>query len=153
MNFETEIPIAEMAIRLASACGLAFLLGLDREMHGKAAGLRTHMMVSLGSAAFIIMGMSLLFATAEGDPSASIDPSRIIEGVIGGIGFLGAGAIIQSGGDIKGLTTGASIWAAGAIGLACGMGYLPLAAMFTAFAVVIILVLGYFKKKVTEDKE
>ena len=153
MNFETEIPIAEMAIRLASACGFAFLLGLDRELQGKAAGLRTHMLVSLGSAAFIIMGMSLLFATAKGDPSAQIDPSRIIEGVIGGIGFLGAGAIIRSGGDIKGLTTGASIWAAGAIGLACGMGYLPLAGMFTAFAVVIVLVLGFFKHKVTREKE
>lgn len=151
MNFETEIPIAEMAIRLASACAFAFLLGLDREVRGKAAGLRTHMLVSLGSSAFIIMGMSLLFATAEGDPSARIDPSRIIEGVIGGIGFLGAGAIIQSRGDIKGLTTGASIWAAGAIGLACGMGYLPLAAMFTAFAVVIVHVLGYFKQKAIED--
>ncbi|RVU38942.1 MgtC/SapB family protein [Hwanghaeella grinnelliae] len=153
MTFETEIPIADMAIRLACACGFAFFLGLDREVRGKAAGLRTHMLVSLGSAAFIIMGMSLLFATAEGDPSASIDPTRIIDGVIGGIGFLGAGAIIQSGGDIKGLTTGASVWAAGAIGLACGLGYLPLAALFSGFAVTIVLVLGHFEHKVIEEKD
>jgi len=153
MNFETEIPIADMALRLACACGFAFLLGLDREVRGKAAGLRTHMLVSLGAAGFIIMGMSLLFATAQGDPSASIDPTRIIEGVIGGIGFLGAGAIIRSGGDVKGITTGASVWAAGAIGLACGLGYLPLAALFTAFAVVIVLVLGLFEHKVIEGKE
>lgn len=153
MNFETEIPIADMAVRLAGACGFAFLLGLDREIRGKAAGLRTHMLVSLGAAGFIIMGMSLLFATAEGDPSARIDPTRIIEGVIGGIGFLGAGAIIRSGGDVKGITTGASVWAAGAIGLACGMGYLPLAAMLTGFAVVIVVVLGLFEYKVIEEKE
>lgn len=151
MSFETEIPILDMAARLASAAGLAFLLGLDRELRGKAAGLRTHMLVSLGAAAFMIMGMSLLFATAEGDPSASIDPSRIIDGVIGGIGFLGAGAIIQSGGDVKGITTGASVWACGAIGLACGMGYLPLAAMITGFAVVIVLVLGFIQHKTLEE--
>lgn len=153
MDLETEIPVADMAIRLACACGFAFLLGLDREIRGKAAGLRTHMLVSLGAAGFIIMGMSLLFATAEGDPSASIDPTRIIEGVIGGIGFLGAGAIIRSGSDVKGITTGASVWAAGAIGLACGMGYLPLAAMFTAFAVVIVLVLGLVEHKVIESND
>lgn len=101
--FDTEIPILNMFIRLLAAAGLALVLGLERELRGKAAGLRSHMMVSLGASAFIIMGMHILFATAEGDPSARIDPTRIVEGVIGGIGFLGAGSI-------QGITTGASIW-------------------------------------------
>lgn len=149
--FETEIPIMDMAIRLLAAAGLALLLGLERELRGKAAGLRSHMMVSLGSAAFIIMGMHILFATAEGDPSAQIDPTRIVEGVIGGIGFLGAGSIIQSRGNVQGITTGASIWVAGAIGVASGLGNLALAGLVTLMALLIVAVLGRFEHEVIKD--
>ncbi|WP_144820844.1 MgtC/SapB family protein [Marinobacter piscensis] len=149
--FETEIPIMDMAVRLLAAAGLALLLGLERELRGKAAGLRSHMMVSLGSAAFIIMGMHILFATAEGDPSAQIDPTRIVEGVIGGIGFLGAGSIIQSRGNVQGITTGASIWVAGAIGVASGLGNLALAGLVTLMALLIVAVLGRFEHEVIKD--
>lgn len=149
--FETEIPIMDMAIRLLAAAGLALLLGLERELRGKAAGLRSHMMVSLGSAAFIIMGMHILFATAEGDPSAQIDPTRIVEGVIGGIGFLGAGSIIQSRGNVQGITTGASIWVAGAIGVASGLGNFALAGLVTLMALLIVAVLGRFEHEVIKD--
>lgn len=149
--FETEIPIMDMAIRLLAAAGLALLLGLERELRGKAAGLRSHMMVSLGSAAFIIMGMHILFATAEGDPSAQIDPTRIVEGVIGGIGFLGAGSIIQSRGSVQGITTGASIWVAGAIGVASGLGNFALAGLVTLMALLIVAVLGRFEHEVIKD--
>ena len=149
--FESEIPIMEMAIRLLAAAGLALLLGLERELRGKPAGLRSHMLVSLGAAAFIIMGMHILLATAEGDPSARIDPTRIVEGIIGGIGFLGAGCIIQSRGNVQGITTGASIWIAGAIGVACGIGTLALAGMVTVLALIIVTVLGRFEREVIED--
>ncbi|WP_100637796.1 MgtC/SapB family protein [Marinobacter salexigens] len=146
--FDTEIPVLDMFIRLLAAAGLALLLGLERELRGKAAGLRSHMLVSMGASAFIIMGMHILFATAEGDPSASIDPTRIVEGVIGGIGFLGAGSIIQSRGNVQGITTGASIWMAGAIGVACGLGIFALAGMITLMALIIIAVLGRFQHEV-----
>ena len=146
--FDTEIPILDMFIRLLAAAGLALVLGLEREIRGKAAGLRSHMMVSLGASAFIIMGMHILFATAEGDPSARIDPTRIVEGVIGGIGFLGAGSIIQSRGSVQGITTGASIWMAGAIGAACGLGIFALAGMVTVMALIIMVVLGRFEHEV-----
>lgn len=146
--FDTEIPALDMFIRLLAAAGLALLLGLERELRGKAAGLRSHMLVSLGSSAFIIMGMHILFATAEGDPSARIDPTRIVEGVIGGIGFLGAGSIIQSRGSVQGITTGASIWMAGAIGVACGLGIFTLAGMVTLMALIIMGVLGRFEHEV-----
>jgi putative Mg2+ transporter-C (MgtC) family protein len=146
--FDTEIPILNMFIRLLAAAGLALVLGLERELRGKAAGLRSHMMVSLGASAFIIMGMHILFATAEGDPSARIDPTRIVEGVIGGIGFLGAGSIIQSRGSVQGITTGASIWMAGAIGVACGLGIFALAGMVTIMALIIMVVLGRFEHEV-----
>jgi len=152
MDVSSEIPILQMAIRLAAAAGLALLLGLERELRGKQAGLRTHMLVSLGAAAFMMMGLHVLVATATGDPSARIDPTRIIEGVIGGVGFLGAGSIIQSGGKIHGITTGASIWAAGAIGLACGIGNLLLAVMLTAFVVAVVVLVGFFEKEVIEEK-
>jgi len=98
-----------------------------------------------------MMGIHILFATAEGDPSARIDPTRIVEGVIGGIGFLGAGSIIQSRGSIQGITTGASIWTAGAVGVACGIGNLALAGMVTALALIIMVVLGRFEHEVIND--
>jgi putative Mg2+ transporter-C (MgtC) family protein len=89
--------------------------------------------------------------TAEGDPSARIDPSRIVEGVIGGIGFLGAGCIIQSRGSVQGITTGASIWISGAIGVACGLGTLVLASMVTVLALLIMVILGHFEKNVIDE--
>ncbi|RUO33328.1 MgtC/SapB family protein [Aliidiomarina soli] len=149
---ETEIPILDMLTRLSVAAGLALFLGLERELHGKPAGLRSHMLVSLGSATFIIIGMSILFATAEGDPSARIDPSRVVEGVIGGIGFLGAGSIIRSGGHIQGITTGASIWLAGAIGVSAGINNFPLAVMVTVIALIIMVGLGQFEREVINEK-
>lgn len=148
---DTEIPWLDMLIRLSVAAGLALLLGLERELRGKPAGLRSHMLVSLGAAAFIMVGMDILFSTAEGDPSARIDPTRIVEGVINGIGFLGAGSIIQSRGNIQGITTGASIWTAGAIGVSCGIGNLLLAGMITGMALVIMVALGWFERDVINN--
>jgi len=151
MGIDTEIPIIQMAIRLGAAVLLSFFLGLERELRGKAAGLRTHMLVSLGAASFMLLGVEVLYATAAGDPSARVDPTRIIQGVIGGIGFLGAGSIIRGNGSIDGITTGAGIWTAGAIGLACGFGNLILAAMITGFALVIVVLLGFIERKASND--
>ncbi len=142
---ETEIPILDMLTRLLVASGLALCLGLERELRGKPAGLRSHMLVSLGSSAFIIMGMSVLFSTGEELDAASIDPNRVVEGVIGGIGFLGAGSIIRSGAHIEGITTGASIWLAGSIGIAAGINNFPLAVMVTTLGLIIMTVLGRFE--------
>lgn len=144
----SEVPFWDMLIRLSAAAGLAAVIGLEREIRGRPAGLRTHMLVSLGAAAFLLVGYEILFATAAGDPSARIDPSRIVEGVIGGIGFLGAGTIIQGRGSVQGITSGAAIWIAGAIGVACATGNLVLAAMVTVLALIIVLVLGYVKDRV-----
>ena len=140
--FESEIPPLDMIVRLLMAAGLALLLGLERELRGKPAGLRSHMLVSVGASAFILIGLHILMTTAEGDPSARIDPSRIVEGVIGGIGFLGAGCINQG--------RGASIWISGAIGVACGLGTLVLASMVTALALIIVVVLGRLERDVIE---
>jgi len=149
--FESEIPPIDIIVRLLMAAGLALLPGLERELRGKPAGLRSHMLVSVGAAAFILIGLHILMTTAEGDPSARIDPSRIVEGVIGGIGFLGAGCIIQGRGSVQGITTGASIWISGAIGVACGLGTLVLASMVTALALIIMVVLGRFEREIIEE--
>jgi len=150
---ESEIAIADMVLRLLAAAGLASVIGLERELRKRPAGLRTHMLVSLGAAGFMLVGFEILFATAAGDPSARIDPTRIVEGVIGGIGFLGAGSIIHGRGSIQGITTGAAIWIAGAIGVACGTGNFILAGLITAVALVIVVGLGFFEHEVIHDNE
>ncbi len=149
---EASITLLDMFSRLGVAAGLALVLGLERELRGKPAGLRSHMLVALGAAAFLIVGLEILYATAEGDPSARIDPTRIVEGVIGGIGFLGAGSIIRSGTSVQGITTGASIWLAGAIGIAAGVRHFPLAAMVTLMALVIMVVLGGIERAMPHNR-
>lgn len=148
---DTEVALGEMLVRLAAAAILASLIGFEREVRDRPAGLRTHMLVSLGAAGFLLVGYEIMFATAVGDPSAQIDPTRIVEGVVTGIGFLGAGSIIQSGGSVQGLTTGAAIWIAGAIGVACATGNLLLAAVIAVFSLLIVTVLGHFEKRVVHD--
>lgn len=147
LAMETELPIWEIALRLSVAAVLGALIGFEREMKDRPAGLTTHMLVSLGAAAFMLVGYEILFATAVGDPSAKIDPTRIVQGVITGIGFLGAGSIIQSGASVRGLTTGAAIWIAGAIGVSCAIGNFILAVLLTTMALTVIVVMGQIEKK------
>lgn len=147
-----ELPLIDMATRLAVAVGLALLVGLERELRGKAAGLRSHMLVSLGAAAFIIVGIGIL-DSADTSSTAAIDPTRIVEGIIGGIGFLGAGSIIHSGGNIQGITTGASIWLAGAIGVSAGVNNFPLATMVAILALIIMTVLGYLEHSLIKPNQ
>ena len=128
-------------IRLLASTILGGFIGLEREVHGKEAGLRTYTLVSLGSALIMIISVQIfeIYKT-----QTIMDPSRIAAQVVTGIGFLGAGAIIRfnssAGAEIKGLTTAAGIWAAAGIGLACGIGaYVP-ACMTT---ILVLLVLHY----------
>jgi putative Mg2+ transporter-C (MgtC) family protein len=124
-----------VSVRLVVAAFLGGLLGLERQWEGKAAGLRTHMLVALGSALFaiapILAGMTIA------------DLSRVFQGVAAGVGFLGAGTImkISDQQEIKGLTTAAGIWLTAAIGLAVGSGvlWLPLVAAFVGLIIVFLL--------------
>ncbi|MFO8004033.1 MgtC/SapB family protein [Thioalkalivibrio sp.] len=150
---ENEVPLLDMVIRLLAAAVLGAMIGIERELRKRPAGLRTHMLVSLGAATFLLVGYEILFATATGDPSAQIDPTRIVEGVITGIGFLGAGSIIQSGGSVQGITTGAAIWIAGAVGVACGVGNFVLAGLVTAISLVIVVGLGFLEHGVIHDDD
>ena len=111
----------EIALRLGAALVLGSAIGLNRELHGKAAGLRTHGLVSLGAAVAAIVSLGF-----PGD-SKSIDPnavSRVLQGILTGIGFLGAGVILRDpNGHVTGLTTAATIWICAVLGVACGLGY------------------------------
>lgn len=107
---------ADLGLRLLVAAVLGVAIGIEREIHGHPAGMRTHLLVSLGSAIFTELSIY-----GFGEPGAQgLDPSRIAAQIVSGIGFLGAGAILKEGATIKGLTTAASLWATAAIGLAAG---------------------------------
>lgn len=127
----------EFAVRLLVATFLGGVVGLERESHGKEAGLRTYSLVSVGSALIMIVSTQIFDIYKN---VADVDPSRIAAQVVSGIGFLGAGAIIRFPQGIKGLTTAAGIWAVAGIGLACGLAqYKP--AVVTTILVLVILTL------------
>lgn len=127
---------AQVIFRLILATILSGLIGLERETHGRTAGLRTHILVCVGSTLIMLTSM-YIFDIYKG--ALSIDPIRIAAQVISGIGFLGAGAIIRSRASVKGLTTAASLWAAAGIGLAVGCGFYIGAYAFTALALIVLI--------------
>jgi len=130
---------------------IAFLLGGAigwlREKEGKSAGLRTHILVCVGSALFTLISANIFFAASVGDPA------RIAAGVVTGIGFLGAGAIVQGKNFNRGITTAASIWVTAAIGIASGIGFYVGAVAATIIAVITLEPLGRLEKKILKDKE
>jgi len=128
-------------ILAAALCGA--VLGLDRNIHGKPAGLRTHALVALGAAAFTDGSLAL----AGGDPAGAI---RAVQGIVTGIGFLGAGVILHPAGrnGTKGLTTAAVVWVAAAAGTACGAGLYLLAGVTTVMVLVVVTVGGWMEKRI-----
>jgi len=121
----------EIILRLLLATALGAIIGFQRERAGKPAGLRTHVLISVGAAVFTV-------ASVYGFGAAS-DPARIAAGVLVGVGFLGAGVIIRTGGGIvAGLTTAATMWAVAAIGLASGAGLYLVAAVATVLILIVL---------------
>lgn len=111
----------EIILRLVIATLLSCIIGLERERRIWAAGMRTHMLVGIGSALFMLVSL-FGFSDVMGPPTILLDPSRVASQVVSGIGFLGAGTIIFRRDAIRGLTTAASLWVVAAIGLASGVG-------------------------------
>lgn len=136
--------------RLAVAVLAGAIIGIEREHSDKPAGLRTHMLVCLGAATFMLGALEL--SKTATDEKTIVDPARALAGVIGGVGFLGAGAIIQSQGSIQGITTAASIWIAAAIGVCSGMGLFSLAITSGVLAVAVLWFLGRFERSVMQSK-
>ena len=143
----------ELIARLILASFLGGFIGLEREVHGRAAGFRTHLLVSLGSCLFVIT--SIFFYELYGNTSRTsppgVDPGRVAAQVVTGIGFLGAGAIIRDRASIRGLTTAACLWIAAAIGLACGIGLYVIAPFVTLLAVGSLLLLKKVENRLKKD--
>ena len=130
----------QIIIRLILTVVLSGMIGLERQLHKRTAGLRTHILVSLGSCLIMLTSLYVFDIYKE---IANPDPARIAAGVITGIGFLGAGTIIREKEGIKGLTTAASLWVVAGIGLAVGCGFKKAAIYATIIAVVVLFFLRF----------
>jgi putative Mg2+ transporter-C (MgtC) family protein len=134
----TDLTAVQELVRLSSAAGLGAAVGLERELRAQPAGLRTHLLVALGSSLFTVAGITL----------PGTDPGRVAAQVVAGIGFLGAGAILRDRGGVHGLTTAASLWVSAATGLACGIGRTGLAAFATVLAVLALAGVRFLERGV-----
>ena len=132
--------VTRIVLRLLIAAALGGVLGYERERQGKAAGVRTHMLVALGAALFVLVPQQAGVSGA--------DMTRVIQGVVAGIGFLGAGSIIKGNDEdnVKGLTTAAGIWLTAAIGIACGIGREATAVLSALLALAILSLVPHLGK-------
>jgi len=144
---ETHTPLHIILIRLMIAAGLGAIIGWERESKSGPAGLRTHILIALAAGLFTTLTFEI-FHTGLELGSHSLDPIRAVEAVTAGIAFLGAGAIVQQRGSVQGLTTGAGMWLAGAVGVSAALGYYVIAAAAALLAVLVLAALQRFSPRV-----
>ena len=145
-----ELGAGVVAFRLAIALIIGVLIGIDRELTRRPAGLRTHMLVALGSCAVMITGQ-LIFK--DYNPfGATPDPARMAAQVVTGVGFLGAGTILREGNSVRGLTTAASIWAVACLGMAIGAGYYALGLFGALFMLITLVAFDWLQKRMMKDR-
>jgi putative Mg2+ transporter-C (MgtC) family protein len=149
---DTHTPQHVILIRLLIAALLGGVIGYEREAHNVAAGLRTHILIALAAALFTSLAFEIFHVALDGG-SENPDPIRAVEAVTAGIAFLGAGAIFQQRGSVQGLTTGAGMWLAGAVGVTTALGYYLIAAAVAVFAVIVLAALRVFAHRVIGDKD
>lgn len=153
----------EIALRIGAAIGFGALVGLERERKHRPAGFRTMILISLGSAGFMILAVQSILAipaqlgqeldtsvhSGNGTPVivGQAEVSRVLQGLLGGIGFLGAGAVIQNKRAVRGLTTAAAVWVTACIGAACGIGLYKLAGVLAFGALFTLVVLEWVEEK------
>ena len=145
---DAEITTTEILLRVSFALLLGFILGLEREAKRKPAGLRTNMLVALGSAAFTMLALEIFYSILHIRDRTALDPLRLLNGIMEGLGFLGAGCIIQSRGSVEGITTAATIWVVGAVGLACGAGQFRIAILTTVLAFIVLTALRFIEARI-----
>lgn len=150
-SFRSWTPEWVIALRLGLACILGGLIGLERELGRHDAGLRTHMLVAISSCVFTLVAWEIYQHIRAIEQPATGDPIRIIEAVTAGAGFLAAGIIFQSGAKVHGLTTGAGVWTAAAIGVACGAGAYAIAGITTLIVLAVLFGLGLIKTRMGLD--
>ncbi|CAN5545550.1 MgtC/SapB family protein [soil metagenome] len=138
----------ELALRVLAAAALGGLIGFEREFADQPAGFRTHILVSLGATLFTIVGAYGVAPFVGADQAVRFDPTRVAAQVVTGIGFLGAGAILQQGVNVRGLTTAAALWVTAAVGTAVGLGYYDGAAITAVTTVAALFGLKHVGHKV-----
>ena len=143
----------EIAVRLGAALILGSAVGLNRDLHGKPAGVRTHALVSLGSAVAVIISLGLPGEVKSMDPNAI---GRVLQGILTGIGFLGAGVILRNpAGHVTGLTTAATVWLCAVLGVTCGLGYWSVLIIAAGLSVLVLALGGpieYFAERLFKRK-
>ena len=139
----------DLLSRLGVAAVLGLLLGLDREVRGRAAGMRTHGLICFAAAAMTVSILAL-YHQLDGEKT---DPLRVFEAAGAFIGIIGAGLIVFSKGEVKNLTTAAHLWLTAVIGIACGAGQWPLVAIAAVIAVVMLTVLGLIERRFNADED
>jgi putative Mg2+ transporter-C (MgtC) family protein len=138
----THLPLGTIATRLLVAVVLGGIIGIEREWRKRPAGLRTHMVTSLAAALFTVLTAEILQTPSLAGEGTQSDPIRIIEAVTAGVAFLAAGTIIQGRRGVQGLTTGAAMWLAGALGVAAGLGQFRIGAIAAVLGLCVIALLG-----------
>jgi len=142
----------EILIRVGLALAAGFVLGWEREGHGRAAGLKTMILASVASClAMLLSETYFLESAARSQPGFLPDRARLAAGILTGIGFLGAGAILRHGNNIRGVTTGAVLWYATILGMACGSGRLQLAGLGTVIALGVLYLLPLMESRIARD--
>ena len=143
---DTQIA-GQVALNLGAAWGAGLLIGLERTYNGRAAGFRTHALVGLAAAATVTIALQPLFV-AYAPGGQAFDPSRLAQGVMTGIGFLGAGVIFKEGVSVQGLTTAASIWATAAVGLLFGVGMFVPGVLVTVVALATLVIFRWIENRI-----
>jgi putative Mg2+ transporter-C (MgtC) family protein len=148
-NVGQIIPMETFALRALAALVLGVLVGLDREIKRKPLGARAYALIALGSASFTMVTLNFALGPTVLEQGVGIDPSRIVQGLVGGIGVLGAGAIIGGGSDgrLRGVGSGAAIWVVGSVGVACGLGYFMEAALIAGLTFLILFIGDWCESK------
>ncbi len=134
------ISLFEMTLRVIGAVCMGALVGVERERKNRPVGFRTMILISLGSCGFVLLGRESMI-DAGVSTSGQAEISRVLQGLIGGIGFLGAGAVIQNKKMVRGLTTAAAVWCTAAVGGACGLGLFKIAALISGAMLFTLVVL------------
>ncbi|PVB61540.1 MgtC/SapB family protein [Labrenzia sp. 011] len=146
LNFQA-LPVPIVMVRMIAAILLGGVIGFEREGRGKDAGLRTHMLIALASCLFLLISQELAELSYGGGAEKQVDPLRLVEAVTAGVAFLSAGLIFARNGTVKNVTTGASMWLSGAVGMACGAGQIGLGFVATVLVVIVLAVVGLLERR------
>ncbi|OJF94927.1 hypothetical protein AX761_04495 [Rhizobium sp. 58] len=150
---DTQLPYPIIFARFCGAIFFGGLIGIEREVRERPAGLRTHILVSLAAAVFAIISIESIHMPGLSEEQVRIDPLRVVEAVTAGVAFLAAGTIFMSRGQVHGVTTGAGLWLAGAIGLALGFGHWLIAAFALIAGLTVLVAVARFEVSMQWKRE